>query len=46
MFVIDEEGKAVVTQREQVWSPIDGDFVQHCPTYAIVARHSPEDGCN
>ncbi len=44
MFFIDGEGKAVVTQREQVWSPIDGDFLQHCPTYAIVARRLPEDG--
>ena len=38
MFVLDEQGKAVVTKPEQVWSPIDGGVIRHCPTYAISAR--------
>jgi len=38
MFVLDTEGKAVVTQPEQIWSPTDGGFIRHCPTYAISAR--------
>ncbi|HKW41189.1 MAG TPA: patatin-like phospholipase family protein [Gemmatimonadales bacterium] len=38
MFVLDAQGKAVVTQPDQVWSPIDGEFIRHCPTYAISAR--------
>src|SRR5256886_17394271 len=38
MFVLDAQGKAVVTRPEQDWSPIDGEFIRHCPTYAISAR--------
>ncbi|MGH7530564.1 MAG: patatin-like phospholipase family protein [Gemmatimonadales bacterium] len=38
MFVLDAERKAVVTQPEQEWSPLDGGFIRHCPTYAIIAR--------
>jgi len=38
MFVLDAQGKAVVTQPDQVWSPIDGGVIRHCPTYAISAR--------
>jgi NTE family protein len=38
MFVLDAQGKAVVTKPDQEWSPIDGDFIRHCPTYAISAR--------
>jgi NTE family protein len=38
MFVLDAQGKAVVTTPEQGWSPIDGGFIRHCPTYAINAR--------
>lgn len=38
MFVLDAEGKAVVTTPEQEWSPVDGGFIRHCPTYAISAR--------
>ena len=41
MFVLDAHGKAVVTTPEQVWSPIDGGFIRHCPTYAISARPTP-----
>jgi len=38
MFVLDAQGKAVVTRPEQEWSPVDGEFIRHCPTYAISAR--------
>jgi len=38
MFVLDSEGKAVVTQPEQEWPPLGGAFIRHCPTYAISAR--------
>ena len=38
MFVLDAEGKAVVTTPEQEWSPTSGGFIRHCPTYAISAR--------
>src|SRR2546429_5991492 len=38
MFVLDAERKAVVTQPEQEWSPMDGGYIRHCPTYAIIAR--------
>jgi len=41
MFVLDAQGKAVVTQPEQEWSPTDGWFIRHCPTYAISARAAP-----
>ncbi len=35
VMVMDEFGKAVPWTPEVEWSPADGDFVQHCPTYAI-----------
>ena len=38
MFVLDAQGKAVVTQPDQIWSPTDGGVIRHCPTYAISAR--------
>ena len=38
LFELDEESKAIVTEPEQLWSPIDGSFVRQCPTYAILAR--------
>jgi NTE family protein len=38
MFVLDAQGKAVITRPDQEWSPIDGEFIRHCPTYAISAR--------
>jgi len=38
MFVLDAARKAVVTQPDQDWSPVDGGFIRHCPTYAITAR--------
>ena len=41
MFVLDGDGKAVVTDPEQEWSPTGGAFIRHCPTYAISARPAP-----
>lgn len=41
MFVLDSEGKAVVTTPEQEWSPTDGSFIRQCPTFAISARPAP-----
>jgi NTE family protein len=41
MFVLDGDRKAVVTQPEQEWSPTDGGYIRHCPTYAIIARPAP-----
>lgn len=38
LFALDAEGKAFVTRPQQDWSPIDGGFIRHCPTYAIGAR--------
>ncbi len=37
LFVLDERGKAVVTQPEQTWNPVDTEFLRQCPTNAIVA---------
>lgn len=33
-----EDGKAVAPDGVCEWSPIDGDVIRHCPTYAITAR--------
>src|SRR5205814_1717140 len=38
MVVLDSDRKAVVTQPDQEWSPMDGSDIGHCPTYAIIAR--------
>jgi NTE family protein len=46
LFELDAEGKAVVTRPRQVWSPIDGGFIRHCPTYAIGARPLNDAGPN
>jgi NTE family protein len=35
---LDAEGKAYARTRTADWSPADGEFVQVCPTHAIVAR--------
>ena len=35
VMAMDELGKAYPWTSEVEWSPADGDFVQHCPTYAI-----------
>ena len=41
MFVLDGDGKAVVTAPDQEWTPADGGFIRQCPTYAISARPAP-----
>ncbi len=35
---MDAQGKAYTRTRTTDWSPADGDFVNHCPTSAIIAR--------
>lgn len=37
-FALDAEGKATVLEPVQVWSPLDGEYIRQCPTYAISAR--------
>lgn len=37
-FGLDADGKATVLDPVQVWSPLDGEYVRQCPTYAISAR--------
>ena len=37
VMAMDETGKAVARVPVVDWSPADGDFVHHCPTYAIHA---------
>lgn len=36
-----ENGKAVGPDGPCEWSPIDGDVIRHCPTFAITARPVP-----
>jgi ferredoxin len=43
MFVLDSDRKAVVTQPDQEWSPMDGGYIRHCPTYAIIARPAAQE---
>ncbi len=43
MFSLDGSGIATVNHPEQTWSPVDGGFVRHCPTYAIKARPKTTD---
>ena len=43
LFQLDETGKAVATASEQVWSPVELDFVRQCPTYAIGAHPVEND---
>jgi len=38
MMAMDETRKAVARLPIVEWSPADGDFVHHCPTYAINAE--------
>ncbi len=38
VMAMDEDGKAVAKTPVVQWSPADGDFVHHCPTYAIGAE--------
>ncbi len=37
VFRMTPEGKAEVIAPRQTWSPVDGAYVLHCPTYAISA---------
>jgi NTE family protein len=37
-MALDGQGKAYALMRTADWSPADGEFVQCCPTNAIVAR--------
>lgn len=43
LFVLDSERKAIVTQPDQEWSPMDGGYIRHCPTYAIIARPGKQE---
>ena len=38
LMAMDSSGKAVPRVPIVNWSPADGDFVHHCPTYAISAE--------
>ena len=41
---MDASGKAVPRSPIVDWSPADGDFVHHCPTYAISAEPARPNG--
>lgn len=40
VMAMDDAGKAVPRMPVVDWSPADGDFVHHCPTYAITAERA------
>jgi len=42
VFALGAGGKAEVLEPDQSWSPLDGDYVRNCPTYAISARVADE----
>lgn len=42
VFRMGVSGKAEVVAARRRWSPIDGQYVRHCPTWAISAR-APEE---
>lgn len=42
VFRMGADGKAEVVAPRRRWSPIDGQYVRHCPTWAISAR-APEE---
>lgn len=44
MFVLDAAGKAVTLAESYEFSPVDGGFIRHCPTYAITARRAGRPG--
>ena len=45
VFRMTPGGKAQVLAERQVWSPVDGSYVTHCPTGAISAKPiEPEPG--
>ena len=41
-FRMDAAGKAVGPSGPQEWSPVSGDVIRHCPTYAITAHPARE----
>jgi NTE family protein len=43
LMAMDSDQKAYATQPVVEWSPADGDFVHHCPTYAIEATRLNSD---
>ena len=43
LFYMDNEGKAVAADQVCVWSPIDGGYSRHCPTYPITAHPLPAE---
>lgn len=46
VMAMDETGKAFARLPLVDWSPKDGDFVHHCPTYAIKAEPIERLGAN
>lgn len=44
VMTMDETGKAVPRIPVVDWSPADGDFIHHCPTYAINAEPATGNG--
>ncbi len=45
VFQMTSGGKAQVIAERQVWSPVDGGYLSHCPTGAITANPlEPEPG--
>ncbi len=44
LFHMDAEGKAVGPPEPQEWSPVDGGYLRHCPTYAITAHPARPGG--
>ena len=44
VMAMDAAGKAVPRMPLVDWSPADGDFVHHCPTYAINAEPAEVNG--
>ena len=44
VMMMDETGKAVPRIPVVDWSPADGDFIHHCPTYAINSEPAAGNG--
>jgi len=43
LFALDHGGTTVVTEPEQIWNPIEAEFVRQCPTNAIVVEPAEEE---
>ncbi len=41
LFHMGADGVAVASTEPTDWSPMDGEVLRHCPTYAIMARPVP-----